>query len=86
MFKTVLKYGYCAGVGVSSLIGIRDANIQMENNKIKYKNIGCDYDINDYAMRSFFGGLTGAFSGLWFPITLIGRLSVINYKPKENDK
>ena len=72
---------YGAGICVSSFCGIREQNLKLKKN-YKYNT---DNDNFDYAIVSFGGLMIGGFTGLWWPITLIGRASVM-FSPTEEEK
>ena len=72
---------YGTGIVVSSIIGIREHNLKLE----KYKKEGRKIYYADYAMESFGGLMSGGFMGTIWPITLIGRASVM-FSPKEMEK
>jgi hypothetical protein len=69
---------YGTGIVVSSIIGIREQNLKIE----KYKKEGRKIYYSDYAMESFGGLMSGGFMGTIWPITVIGRVSVM-FPPKE---
>lgn len=64
---------YGTGIVVSSIIGIREHNLKIE----KYKKEGRKIDYTDYALESFGGLMIGGFMGTLWPITVIGRASVM---------
>jgi len=72
---------YGTGIVVSSIFGIREHNLKIE----KYKKEGRKIYYADYAMESFGGLMMGGFMGTMWPITVIGRASVM-FPQKEAEK
>ena len=64
---------YGTGIVVSSIFGLREHNLKIE----KYKKEGRKIDYTDYALESFSGLMLGGFMGTLWPITVIGRASVM---------
>ena len=63
--KNIVASVYYSGIVVSSALVIGD-------NARKTK----DYDNADFAISCFAGGLNGAFVGLWWPLTFIGKCAL----------
>ena len=73
--KKIASYVYGAGILTNALLSIHDENLKIEYAKQKHKNI--NITVNDYALHSFGAACAGAVSGIMWPITVIGRLSVM---------
>ena len=64
--KNVVASVYYSGIVVSSVSGISE-------NARKTR----DYDNNDFAVSCFGGAINGAFVGLWWPLTFIGKCALV---------
>jgi hypothetical protein len=78
--KKIITSVYVAGIGVSSLIGIRELNIETDTKNKQLRKV----DYSDYAMQSAFGFMVGTYTGLFWPITVVGRLSVKLFPPSDD--
>jgi len=71
-YTSILTYIYGLGIGVSTIYEIRNKNIILD----KAIKDGKEVKYTDYAMNSLGGLFSGAYLGLFWPITIIGRASV----------
>lgn len=63
---------YGTGIGINTIYSIYD-----ENKKAQYRQAnGSNIDHTDYAMYSIMGLMTGAYTGLFWPITAIGQCTL----------
>ena len=76
MSKSITKiasYVYGSGILANVLICIRNENLKLDNEK--QNNI--DITAIDYGFRSIGAACVGTITGVLWPITVIGRLSVM---------
>ena len=71
--KKIASYVYGAGILANALICIRNENLKLDN--AKQNNI--DITVVDYGFLNFGAACAGTVSGIMWPITVIGRLSVM---------
>jgi hypothetical protein len=80
--KSTLLKTYCAGVLCNAILCLREENIDL-NKRIKD---GKNPDMFTYGITSFVGLTTGGFIGLFWPITVLGRLVSIPILDNSPDK
>lgn len=78
MIKNIAFNLYGSGIVISSLIEMRNVNIELDKKTESKKangNKNTDYtDYTDYTMTTIGGMMIGATNGVFWPITLIGRV------------
>ena len=74
------KYIYGGGILGGSILELRNTNILLDN---KVKN-GKKVDTIDYTMTSVIGICEGTYNGLFWPITLLGRILTLPMNSSEN--
>jgi len=78
----VAKVIYVGGICASAIYGIRDKNLELD----QQKKLGDKINYADYAIESLGGLMFGATTGILLPLTLIGRASVMFVSREEEKK
>ena len=80
-FVNSAKYIYGAGIVGSSILELRNENISLDN---KVKN-GKSVNALDYTMTSVLGIMVGTYTGVFWPITILGRIVALPMNSNENE-
>lgn len=73
---------YGTGIGISSMIGIRQQNLRLDKRK---KTGDTTIDYADYLINSCGGLMIGTYAGLFWPITALGRALVMVFPDEEEN-
>jgi hypothetical protein len=84
LIKNIAIGIYGTGIVISSMIGIRQQNLRLDKRK---KKGDTTIDYADYLINSCGGLMIGTYTGLFWPITVLGRALVMIFPDeKENIK
>lgn len=72
--KKIASYVYCSGILSNVIICVRNENLKLDREKNQNQ---MDITVVNYGYSSFVAACIGTVSGLTWPITFIGRLSVM---------